>query len=137
MRLAMLLFLPILSDPCFSVPMGSMHYHGSYYPSYGDLGSLGPPVNYRTSDRHPANPTYQAGPPDLTPMLPTQYRTVWDIRDSLHQTSGTSSMIPSTDPISLYAPEGGYSVINDQSTGIYLTQPQVSPPAISGVVVLT
>jgi len=46
-------------------------------------------------------------------------------------------MIPSTDPISLYAPEGGYSVINDQSTGIYLTQPQVSPPAISGVVVLT
>jgi len=116
--------------------MGSKYYHEWYYPSYRSLGFPGTPVDYRPSDQHPAGPTYLAGPPDPTLMLSTQYAAVWDIRDSLRQTPGTPSMIPSTDPTSPYTSEGGYSFIDAQSVGIYPVQPQVSPPAVSMVVVL-
>ena len=64
---------------------------------------------------------------DPATMPPTQYAAVWDIRDSLRQTTATSLMIPPTDPGSPPASENGYSLISVQPVGICLAQLQVSP----------
>ena len=70
-------------------------------------------------------------------MPTTQYAAgVWDIRDSLRQTSATLSMISPAGPTSSCASEGGYPLGSVRPIGIYSVQSQVSLAAVSTAGVL-
>ena len=80
---------------------------------------------------------YQATHPGPVIIPPTPRAVVWDIQDSLRQTSVIFPTISSTDLTSPHLSYGGYSLVSAQPTAeMYLAQSQVSFPAVSDVVVL-
>lgn len=100
------------------------YYHGSYYPGHE---TLGPYADHRAFDQYPYYPTCQPTPLDPTPMLSTQYMTVWDVRNSQRQTPTSPLAVPLIDPMSPRASDDGVQLVSAQYTGFYPVQPRAQP----------